>query len=448
MRKTVVHPSPLLLSIFSTVLLSACGDGGTQRSATIDHTPRPAIAAATVVSEPVTLQPTVAPAASKPVKPLPPPVAVSPVPGGVPPVVVLAPPPAKPIVVAPVAPVPPVPVAPAPPVTLEKPPTFTFITDVTLESTRSTEQVRVPVTFGQVFAPGQVDAAHTISAKLRDGSTVALQVDAKARHADGSLRHAILSATLPRLGAGLSQKLYLTQTSATATAPAATPAALLDAGFSASVSIDLDGTTYSAAADKLLQSGRRQSWLAGPVANEWLVAAPLTTAQGAVHPHLVARFAVRAFGNKQARVDVTLENSWAFEASPSNFTYDAKIHIGGKVAYTKADLTHYHHARWRKVFWWGATPEVHVKHNTGYLIASKAVPNYDQSLVFAESTLEAMKTAWTGAKTEPMGVGEANPYMPATGGRKDIGLLPGWAATYLLSMDKRAKDVMLGTADL
>jgi hypothetical protein len=37
--------------------------------------------------------------------------------------------------------------------------------------------------------------------------------------------------------------------------------------------------------------------------------------------------------------------------------------------------------------------------------------------------------------------------MPQTGGRDDIGLLPAWGATWLLSMDKRARDVNLGTAD-
>jgi hypothetical protein len=47
-----------------------------------------------------------------------------------------------------------------------------------------------------------------------------------------------------------------------------------------------------------------------------------------------------------------------------------------------------------------------------------------------------------------MAVGLADPGMPNTGGRDDIGLLPAWSATYLLSMDKRAKDAMLGTADL
>jgi hypothetical protein len=50
--------------------------------------------------------------------------------------------------------------------------------------------------------------------------------------------------------------------------------------------------------------------------------------------------------------------------------------------------------------------------------------------------------------TEPMATGMANPAMPMTGGRPEIGLLPGWTASYLLSMDKRAKEVVMGTADL
>lgn len=91
---------------------------------------------------------------------------------------------------------------------------------------------------------------------------------------------------------------------------------------------------------------------------------------------------------------------------------------------------------------------MHVKHSTAYLIDTKAVPNYDRTVIVSETELAKIKTSWTGTKTEPMGVGAAYPYMPATGGRPDIGLLPGWSAMYLLSMDKRAKEVMLGTADL
>jgi hypothetical protein len=46
-----------------------------------------------------------------------------------------------------------------------------------------------------------------------------------------------------------------------------------------------------------------------------------------------------------------------------------------------------------------------------------------------------------------MDVGMATAYMPETGGRIDIGPMPGWSAAWLLSMDARARDATLATAD-
>jgi hypothetical protein len=193
-----------------------------------------------------------------------------------------------------------------------------------------------------------------------------------------------------------------------------------------------------------------KTWLAGGVANEWQVSAPLTTDDGVAHPHLTARFAIRWYdAARKARVDVAVENAWAYEPNPQNVAYDAEVVLGGGVVFSKPALNHLHHSRWRKTFWWGGdASQVHVKHNTAYLIASRALPNYDQSVVVAETALAGYKTKWTGSAIEPMGIGMAIPYMPSTGGRNDLGLLPGWAASYLLSMDARAKQVTLGTADL
>ncbi len=356
---------------------------------------------------------------------------------------------------APVVPVPApaLPVAAPAPAVAEPAPVLTggIVTDLTIESTsQSNTQPNLPVTFGQVFARGDVAAGNGLSAQLADGSQIPLQVDAKAFHADGSLRHAVLSAVLPSLAASEARKLNLVKTVAPAVqAPAATPAAMLDAGFSTAVSVTADGQTYSVSADQLLKGAGYSSWLAGAIANEWQVTAPFKTAQGIEHPHLSARFAVRWYsGINRARVDVTVENNWAFEAAPRNITYDAQVLVGGKKVYEKAGLTHYHHARWRKTFWWGETPQVHIRHNTKYLIASLAVPNYDQSVKISEATLAAIGAQWSGARTEPMNLGMAFHSMPDTGARPDIGLLPAWSAVYLLSMDKRAKDAMLGTADL
>jgi hypothetical protein len=122
--------------------------------------------------------------------------------------------------------------------------------------------------------------------------------------------------------------------------------------------------------------------------------------------------------------------------------------VGGQAVMTKAGLTHFHHARWRQVFWWGGEPAVYTRHNVPYLLATRALPNFDQRVTFSETQLAFWKTSWSGAKTELMATGLAIPYMETTGGRDDIGLLPAWAATYLLSMDKRAHDATMGTADL
>jgi hypothetical protein len=275
---------------------------------------------------------------------------------------------------------------------------------------------------------------------------VPLQVDVKATHGDRSVRHAVLSTVLPSLPAGEALTLKL-QKGEGAGGAAATPAQLLAAGFTAQVVLLVDGKRYTASAEDALRAGRARLWLSGPVATEWLLAEPLRGPGGA-HPHLTARFAVRWYpGAKRAKVDVTLENGWAYEPGPRNVAYDCTVRIGGEDAYTKRGLTHYHHARWKKTFWWGGEPKLHIRHDTGYLIATRAVPNYDRLAVPSMAALTQLQEAYAKSGDEPMASGLAAAYMPTTGGRPDLGLLPSWAVTYLLSMDRGAKTAMLGTAD-
>ena len=327
---------------------------------------------------------------------------------------------------------------------------YGVLTDVRLQNTSSVAQVNAPFTFGQVFAVGDLPQGDSLIGRLDDGTKVPLQIDVKALHADGSVRHAVVSGILPGLAAGQLRTLALMRTNAPIVAGTLSPKVLLSNGFSSSVHATINGVEYKASADDLIKSGwKYNTWLSGAVANEWQVSAPLRTDGGQEHPHLTARFAIRWYDSiKKARVDVTVENNWAYEPNPSNITYDAKVVVRGQEVYVKPAMTHLHHSRWRKLFWWGDEPQLHVRHNTGYLIASRAVPNYDQSVVPPESTFKTLMSKWTGSAIEPMGVGLANPYMPSTGGRNDLGIMPGWAATYLLSMDPRAKTVTLGTADL
>ena len=325
------------------------------------------------------------------------------------------------------------------------------VTDIRFESTASSAQTNVPVTFGQVFAPGHLAANASLAGRLDSGATIPLQLDVKAKHPDGSVRHAVISAVLPSLAAGEVRTMNLVRNTATVTALGAPAASnLLNAGFKSSFDATIGGVRYTASADELIKQAPPVTWLKGSTVNEWEVSAPLKTSAGVAHPHLTARFAVRWYDAiKKARVDVTIENNWAYEAAPQNVTYNAQVLVGGNAVYTKNALEHYHHARWRKTFWWnGTAPQVNIKHNTGYLIASRAVPNYDQSLSVPESTLSDMKKKWANANTEPMGTGLTTTYMPQTGGRNDIGLLPQWSALYLLSMDQRARDATIGTGEL
>ncbi|MTW02562.1 hypothetical protein GM668_10765 [Duganella ginsengisoli] len=308
--------------------------------------------------------------------------------------------------------------------------------------------MNAPVTFGQVFKAGDVKSTEYLGAKTAAGTTVPIQVDVKARHADGSLRHAIITVVLPTSLPAQTQAIYLVKGTAPGATAAATPQQLLNAGFTSSFSATIGGKVYTASADALLKSGKFTTWMSGPLATEWQVSAPLQTASGEVHPHLSARFAIRAYGTSKARVDVTVENAWAFEAKPQNFTYDAQVLIGGRASYTKAGMTHYHHARWRQVAWWGTAPALQVSHNPAYLIASKAVPNYDQTVKVQTTALTDLKTTLNKTLTQAMPTGLVSTYMPMTGGRIDIGILPGWAAMTVLSTSSVARDLTLSTGDL
>lgn len=323
------------------------------------------------------------------------------------------------------------------PTPVPSPPPPKPITSLRIQSTGDKTQTNVPFTVGQVFKQGDLPAGKGLVGVAESGA-IPLQCDVKALHPDGSARHAVVSGILPRVDSGKDIVLCL----------APTPEqqkGFVNAVAAPVVSVLVDGKTYHTNGINL--QGRVQ-WLGGPIVSESQTKQPLFDDKGQQHPHLCARFGSRVYSNGAARLEVLIENDWAYEPDPRNFTYDVLVEFNGQTLYEKKALTHLHHARWRKLFWVGSEPKLHVRLNTAYLIASRAVPNYDQSVVTPESALTTLMSKWTGSAIEPMGVGLANPYMPSTGGRNDLGIMPGWAATYLLSMDPRAKTVTLGTADL
>ncbi|MDI3289368.1 hypothetical protein [Polyangium sp. 15x6] len=323
--------------------------------------------------------------------------------------------------------------------------TFTRVVVVD-RSGGASERQDVLVTFAHPFAVGDVPSGATVGARI-EGVDVPLQVDAKATHADGSLRHAVLTARIPKLPGSGSTTLELYPAEAGEDDASVSASDLLATTFDAKVSVDLAGAHYEASARSLLEAKVGPAWLDGPLVSEWSVVAPVA-GTGGEHPHLTARFDVRAYAGKPSvLVSVTVENDWTYEPNPQNFTYDLAIDTDKESVYTKSGLVHLRKARWRKAFWWGEDPQVHVEHDVPYLLSTGAVPHFDPTLVPAEAALANLDTAYGAKAYEPMGIGLAEEYMPQTGGRTDIGPMPGWSAMWLLSMDERAKRATLGTAD-
>jgi hypothetical protein len=423
-------PNTLKLHVLSTILctsaLAACGGGGGGVIA-----PAESVQAGVVISKGNAATTPVATPTTTPTGNIVP-VLMTVVPGTTP----------APAVTMPVTAAPSVPVVTAPA-------TLAVITDVRLQNTDSTAQTSVPVTFGQIFAVGHVRTTDVLVGRLENNTLIPLQMDIKARHADGSVRHAIFSAIIPSIAGNSAPTMALIKNATVSGGTTSVPSDLLAAGFTASASATIAGVKYSASADQLLKTDAKVTWLAGPIANEWQVSAPLTTAAGVAHPHLTARFAVRYYGTiKKSRVDVTIENNWAFQTAPQNFRYNAEIVVGGKSVYTKADLTHNTHTRWRKLFWWGGdAPTVDAQLNSQYLIASRAVPNYDPSVIISAGTLSGMAARTASNALEPMAIGVITGYMPMTGAHEDIGILPAWTTSYVMTMDKRARDTTLIAGD-
>lgn len=299
-------------------------------------------------------------------------------------------------------------------------------------------QTNVPFTCGHVFAAGDL---------LPSEGLAGLQVDVKATHPGGSVRHAILSGVITSLASGATVTMALTKAART------TPAPAVPADFSSLdsvVTIVDSGVTYSASLASLM-SGAHTTFLSGDVVSEWIVGGPLKTSANASHPTISARFQVRAYkGLAKARVRVIIENCKVVNgSSTAHANYDITVTVGGAQVYAKTGLTHLCFTRFTRVFWSGTAPVAYVRHDVPYLLASKSVPNYDPALIGnLDATALANRKAAIDSNREPFANGIAAQYMPTTGGRPDIGILPGWDVAHILTMDANSADVSFSQSEL
>ncbi|HWH57387.1 MAG TPA: hypothetical protein VN682_07135 [Terriglobales bacterium] len=306
----------------------------------------------------------------------------------------------------------------------------------------------VPVTFGSVFAKGDVPAGSSVVATDDSGNPLTLQVDVKAKHPDGSLRHAVLTVVAPHLGANDNLVVALSRGRNSETSPLGLSA--LPRNFDASLILKMkDGRTLRASARALLDKGKIERWLSGSQATEWWVSGPLRDASGKADPYLSARFGIRSYGaGRPVRVEVDVENTWTWVPGPRTEFYDAQIIANSKTVFTQAGMAQPSYTRWRKVFWWDQPATVYVEQNLEYLKKARVVPNYAEDVATARDDLERSYQRFEKEEHGPLQSGIITGYMPMTGGRGDIAILPAWTVEYLMTMDKRGYEMTVVSGEL
>ena len=199
------------------------------------------------------------------------------------------------------------------------------VTTVTLRPPAGQPLKDVPVTFGQVFRKGDIKQGVLASA-----AQASVQADVKRTYDDGSVRFAVISLWVPELDGEMSVTLSDGVRRQLATRQPVQAADLLKTDFDATVTLKFpDGAERSASARELLQAAGpdAKTWLAGPVATEWLLDGTLSGPDGQADPDLRVQFHVRAYaGCKPVRVSVVVENcldTWA-----GNIGYDVAVRLG------------------------------------------------------------------------------------------------------------------------
>ncbi len=290
-----------------------------------------------------------------------------------------------------------------------------------------------------------------------DGVDRAVQMDVKATHSDGSIRHAILTLNAPEIAPGGTVAVMLAKDSTATTSPAAPSAtSLVTSGYDVNVTFtfyNADGTTTmesvsaAAALQAATDAGSVQHWLTGANVNEYDV---VTTVNGG---KLKVEFDIRAYADGTTTTDIIFDNSWMFSSGKTGLVYDVTISQGSEQVYSASNVSQYLYSMWHYQVDSAGTVNPNVQYDVSYLSAAAALPAYDQSYGVSNARIEAnysklnpsISTGY--GSTGPLGTAEVQTAMPTTGGRPDIATQPNWVAQWVLSQDSAAETVMMANAD-
>jgi hypothetical protein len=300
------------------------------------------------------------------------------------------------------------------------------------------------VSFGQVFAEGLVGPQTRLEA-LVDGQPEPAQLDVKARHDDGSVRHAIVTMAVPPMAPRQRLAVELEKTSiSTGASKEASPFALPAVDVTLSLKGGAGGVrTISVILPTLEHRKDAQAasaWIEGPLAREIRFRVSAT-------PALDLFFDVWVPATGPSRVDISFHRDWSDDDESVALEYDVEIHLGHAIVYEAQNVHHYAFATWHHVVWTDGLRPPRIIPSLESLIAAGAVPRYAPQLRPDRLAVDDLYAALRSSNTKPLGAALIERHMPNTGGRMDIGPLPLWAVDHLLAGLSATQDVLLANAD-
>lgn len=297
------------------------------------------------------------------------------------------------------------------------------------------------VTFGQVFARGQVPRGSTVSAQA-GGSALPTQLDIKTTHPDGSVRMGVVSIQTTAPADVMLRRV-----------PAPPPGALVNLGelhgrYDARVRITVHGAgeplrhdfDLAGLLEKALVTGQVSFWLHGPLVTEGRIEMPVTGSM-----RLIAD--IRAFADGPVLTDIQFNNDIAYPGEGGELLYDATIIANGKTVLHEQDIRHYRYQTWHREVWSGAAPSIHVVRDPRALARAGAIYNYDVAAGVDAGLLAGMTRQMNGPGFGILGNAGVTKYMPMTGGRADIGPTTQANTVWLMTQHPDAERYALAQAD-
>ena len=328
---------------------------------------------------------------------------------------------------------------------------------MTITNASGAQETQYPLQFARPFVDGEIRDFPQV---FVDGVPIKTQADVKQRYASGYVKHAVIAAIIPVIPATGAVTLSFGNQADGNNTPLQV-AQMLDSKFNFDAQMTLTNGTVSknVSARQMLISGKFKYWTSGSVATTIILADDSLArtfdlgfdGYKPFRPRFIATFFPDI---NKVRVRYIGEVSNTNETETIN--YDLNLSIGNSAprsVFAQSAILHAIGARWTKEFWVQTAPAraINIDHNIGYLSQTAFFAHYDASLKIPESQIASW---WNNGTNWPVGgpaifsEGGWTKYMPTTGGRPDIGLLPTWSVLWIYSGDWRMREVSFDNADL